>query len=133
MRQLSKHFDVPFSAAKTYEAWVSSDSVIPPATSMLVEPWVGGHYRFFCDTPEFKASTDGTFSVVEPNERVVYTWQWDGEAAVTEVDVRFTDNGNGGCAIELAHTGFADDDSRARHDAGWDSYVAGLIEHMGKA
>lgn len=132
MRQISKRYETPHSREQVYAAWVSSDSVVPPATSMLVEPWVGGHYRFFCDTPEFKASTDGTFSIVEANERVVYTWQWEGEDTVTEVDVRFSDVDGGGCVVDLVHTGFADDDSQARHDAGWDAYVAGLIEHMGQ-
>jgi len=41
---LEKHYDLPYPPAKVYAAWVSSDTVIPPATAMDINPIVGGHF-----------------------------------------------------------------------------------------
>lgn len=120
---------LPFPASDVYAAWVSSETVIPPATDMDIDPKVGGHYRLIIDMPDFKSRCDGVFSVVDPGKRVVYSWQWQGDEEVTEIDVRF-DETDGGTRITIAHSGFTSDKSRDNHDHGWDSYLTGLEAHL---
>ena len=48
---VEKTYDFPFPPDRVYAAWVSSDTVIPPATAMDIEPKVGGHYFSLCESP----------------------------------------------------------------------------------
>jgi len=51
---INKRYDFPFPLEKVYANWVSSNTVIAPATSMDIPPEVGGHYPLIMDTPEFE-------------------------------------------------------------------------------
>jgi uncharacterized protein YndB with AHSA1/START domain len=53
---LKKTYELSFPLEMVYDAWVSSDTVIPPATAMDVKPVVGGHYRLIMQTPEFNGN-----------------------------------------------------------------------------
>ncbi len=130
--KIRKNYDLPFPPARVYDAWTSSETVIPPATGMDINPVVGGHYRLIVDAPEQIMFNEGTFSVVEPGERLKYTWEWNGDGAVTEIEVLFAE-GEEGTSLHLTHSGFASSESMAMHDTGWDSYVEGLKAHLEEA
>ncbi len=121
---------LPFPVSTVYAAWISSDTVIPPATAMDIDAKVGGHYRLIIDTPDFKSRCEGTFSVVEPEKCVVYSWQWEGDDEATQIDVRFADDRNG-TEVTIRHAGFTDEQSRTSHDLGWDSFLVGLEAYLG--
>ncbi len=116
---------LPFAPSTIYAAWISSDTVIPPATEMDIDPHIGGHYRLIIDTPDFKSRCEGAFLHLEPDRRLTYTWQWQGDEEKTEIDVRFAADGDGTC-VSLCHSGFVDEQSRSNHDHGWDSFFVGL-------
>lgn len=118
---------LPFSPERVYAAWVSSDTVIPPATKMDVLPKLGGHYRLTAQNDTM--SNEGVFLDVEPNRRLVYTWQWSGDEEITRIEVHFSPHTDG-TELRLQHTGFVTEASRSNHDNGWTSYVAGLIEFI---
>jgi len=123
--EIQKSYELPFPVADVYAAWVSSDTVIPPATAMDVLPEVGGHYRLLMEMPDFTGKNEGEFLIVEPDQRVVYTWEWNGDGEVSTIDVRFIATETG-TRIELHHTGFTKPESVENHDAGWDSYIEGF-------
>ena len=127
--QLEKTYELPFAVDVVYSAWVSSATVIPPATAMDVKPEVGGHYRLIMETADFTGRNDGVFSRVEPNQRVTYTWQWNNDGEVTEIDVRFCKVGSG-TRLELRHSGFQSQNSVDNHDMGWDSYIQGFTDYL---
>lgn len=127
--KILKTFKLPFSRETVYAAWVSSDTVIPPATSMEINPVKGGHYRLLMQTPDVSMRNEGTFLDVDPGKNVRYTWEWNGDGEVTEIDVTFVEAADGSQVL-LRHSGFSDEQSRAMHDAGWDSYISGLIADM---
>ncbi len=122
---------LPFPVSDVYAAWVSSETIIPPATAMEIEPRVGGHYRLIINTPDFKSRCEGTFLIVELEQRVVYSWQWQGDEEVTKIDVRFHEAGEG-TKITIVHLGFTSEQSRTNHDQGWDSYLDGLEAHLAR-
>ena len=128
--ELTKRYELAFDLKVVYTAWVSSSTVIAPATSMDIEPVVGGHYRLIMDTPEFSGKNEGEFSLVEPQQRVVYTWEWNGDGEVTEIDVRFEATA-AGTKILIHHTGFMFDESVTNHDHGWDGYMVGFDHFLG--
>ena len=129
VKPIAKSYLLPFPVDRVYRAWTASDTVIPPATAMDIDPRVGGHYRLIMERPGFTARSEGTFSQVVPNERLTYSWEWNSDGEVTEIDVRFAGHPDG-TALQLSHSGFAKQESRDMHDAGWDSYVDGLIKFL---
>ena len=126
---LEQSYVAPFTPDDAYAAWVSSDTVIPPATAMEIEPVVGGHYRLIMETPDGVSRNEGRFLAVEPGRHVRYTWEWNGDGEVTEIDVTFAPAPEG-AAITIRHTGFQSEQSRDMHAAGWDSYITGFIAHV---
>ena len=69
----------------------------------------------------------GTFLVVEPGRRLVYTWLFDHvePPLPTTVEVTLTPVGRG-TRVRLRHHGFAEQLTRDRHAAGWAHYQTRL-------
>lgn len=128
---IEKTYELPFPPQQVYAAWVSSDTVIAPATSMDINPVVGGHYRLIMENPEFTGKNEGEFLIVEPNRHVRYTWEWNNDGEITEIDVVFSESPTG-TRIVLQHTGFKHAESAEMHASGWDSYINGLTEFLEK-
>jgi uncharacterized protein YndB with AHSA1/START domain len=122
---LEKRYELPFPPERVYAAWVSSDTVIPPATAMDINPVVGGHYRLTAEMPDYVGRNEGQFLVVEPGRHLRYTWEWNSDGEVTEIDVTFTETDDG-TRIDLAHSGFQKEESVAPHSSGWDRYIVGF-------
>ena len=72
-------------------------------------------------------TTRGTFLVVEPCRRLVYTWLFDHvePPLPTTVEVTLTPVGRG-TRVRLHHHGFAEQLTRDRHAAGWAHYLTRL-------
>ncbi|MFK7913251.1 MAG: SRPBCC domain-containing protein, partial [Pseudomonadales bacterium] len=115
--------------ARVYAAWVSSATVIAPATAMDIDPRPGGHYRLLMEMPDFTGRNEGIFSIVEPNQRVRYSWEWNGDGEVTEVEVRFMASG-ADTEVHITHSGFSSAASRDNHRSGWDSYIEGFCAFL---
>lgn len=127
---IEARYQLPFPTPLVYSAWISPSTVIAPATAMDINPVVGGHYRLLIDTPEFKSRAEGTFSDLQTNRHVRYTWEWDNNGEVTEIDVRFSPSADNTTQIDLVHSGFISAESHDMHRAGWDSYMEGLIAFL---
>ena len=125
--QIDSTWYLPFPPSEVYAAWVSNDTVIPPATRMDIKAEVGGHYRLTAAGDDFVASNEGTFLVVEQNKRLIYTWHWQGDDETTEVEAQFKAHPEG-TELHLLHGRFDTNESLTNHDNGWNSYVAGLRE-----
>jgi glutathione S-transferase len=123
--KIDKHYELPFPPHNVYEAWVCSDTVIPPATRMDVNPTVGGHYRLYMEMEDRCSRAEGLFFSVTPDRHVRYTWEWDRDGEITEIDVTF-DSAANGTVLHIRHSGFRKQASRDMHDTGWDDYVEQL-------
>jgi uncharacterized protein YndB with AHSA1/START domain len=130
--KIEKSYNLPFPRNQVFAAWISSETVISPATRMNVDPRVGGHYKLFMETPDFTAKCEGRFSKIVEDEFLQYSWEWNGDGETSEIAVKFSDHENG-THIELIHEKFTKQESVAMHDAGWDSYVGGLRELLENA
>ena len=129
---IEKDVELPFPPAAVYAAWVSSDTVIPPATAMDIDPVVGGHYRLLVKDEQWDTRNEGTFLAVEEGKHLRYTWEWDNNGDVTEIDVRF-EACPAGTRLLLVHSGFESQESCDNHSAGWDGHFPQLIAFMHKA
>ena len=123
--QIDSTWYLPFPPAKVYAAWVSNDTVIPPATRMDIKAEVGGHYRLAAAGDDFTATNEGEFLEVEKDKRLLYSWHWQGDEETTQVEAQFNPHPEG-TELRLRHGTFTTKESLVNHDNGWNSYVAGL-------
>ena len=95
---------------------------------------VGGRYRIQMKKPDGEThTTTGLYKEIVPNQRLVFTWGWEGpdrfETLVT-VEFRETD---GGTELLLTHERFTDTGSRDMHREGWEGCLASLERRLAKA
>jgi uncharacterized protein YndB with AHSA1/START domain len=91
-----------------------------------LDPRPGGFYRVRMNRDTVAL---GEYVAVEPPSRVVFTWGWEGDAAVppgsTTVEITLRDEGEG-TILRLRHSGFTTDEAAASHREGWAMYVERL-------
>lgn len=93
-----------------------------------LDPHPGGTFR--CEIND-RAVARGEYVAVERPERVVFTWGWEGEDAVTEpgsstVEVLLTP-GDGGTRLRLVHRDLPSAEVAERHREGWGHYAERLV------
>jgi uncharacterized protein YndB with AHSA1/START domain len=127
--RLERTFDAP--AQSVFEAWMSpevlrrwwpagADWETPVAE---VDARVGGRLRLVMRSPdgeEFGGS--GEYREINPPERLVFTWTWDGHEGHEGpqlVEVDFHDRGDGTTTVLLTNRGVRDEEELRSHREGW--------------
>lgn len=112
-----------FTDAALYRRWKGQDAELDPRPGGLYRVQMPGN-----------ATAEGSFLIIEPPHRVVFTWGWVGNAEVppgsTTVEVTFTLDGEE-TVVHLAHLGLKTESSRDEHAAGWHHYLARLTVAAG--
>ena len=125
---LKRRFKAP--PAKVFAAWTDPEKIkrwmgpadfkTPQAES---DARVGGRYRFAMRSPDGEAHVvGGVFREVVTNEKLVFTWAWNAapgdEPYESLVTVLFKPDGDG-TLLTLTHEQLFDEESRDRHEKGW--------------
>lgn len=86
-----------------------------------VDAQVGGRYRLVMRSPEgSEHPVGGEFLVIDPPDRLVYSWAWENNpASVTRVTYDLRDGDDGGTRLTLTHDRFSEVTVRDRHGIGW--------------
>ncbi len=127
-----------FKAAveRVYAAWTDAEQMkrwfapgtmtVPGAEADVRE---GGRYRVQMSEGgsdcEFH-TTGGVYREVIPNERLVFTWQWEGSELETVVTLEFKSLSANETELTLIHEGFDNEDTRDKHGQGWEGCLAKL-------
>ena len=96
----------------------------------------GGSYLL--SWPQMGWNLRGSFTAVEPGQRLAFTWNWDHEPDLPErqVDVRF-EPVDAGTRLTITHGTYSDSDTdqqdRQSHLAGWQHFSTRLAEVVGGA
>ena len=102
-------------------------------TAAEVDLQVGGRYRLANRFPDGTVIwIAGSFELIEPPRRLVYTWAHEpfaDETLHTRVTVRF-DPKPEGTEIIIIHQRFTDEAVRDAHSAGWTGCLDGLCRHF---
>jgi uncharacterized protein YndB with AHSA1/START domain len=119
---------IPAPQAVVFRAWTDPAELRrwwgPPGfscPSAEIDLRVGGRYRIAMQPPDGEVIyLSGTFKLIEPPRRLVYSWRWEAAAEPVEtlVTVEFHARGQA-TEIVLHHRLFADAAVRDRHDGGW--------------
>ena len=95
-------------------------------TQAELEPRPGGVYRVIMRDG---VEASGEFLEVDPPRRLVFSWGWNHDHAVspgsTRVEVTLAEE-DGGTRVVLRHAGLPDSDQRSHHRGGWEMYLTRL-------
>jgi uncharacterized protein YndB with AHSA1/START domain len=113
--------------------WAVGPDWETPAADVDLRP--GGRYRLTMRDPGAGAehTVGGEYLEVRRPDRLTYTWAWEHETggpdigAPSRVTVAFVPDG-GGTRVEIVHSGFPSEESRARHEHGWNAVLENLAK-----
>ena len=117
----------PASVERVFKAWTDANQLgqwFAPSddctTKANVDLRVGHQYRLAITHKGGNVHTIlGTYRVIDPPRKLVYTWRWEGgPAADTLVTVDFTPDGDA-TKVTITHEQFLDAEARDKHNEGW--------------
>lgn len=91
----------------------------------------GGRYRFSGDSARLGTfEVTGTYRIVEPPRRLVYTWSpdWEDGARNSTVEITLAPTQRG-TRVRVVHTGFLTPEARDAHAGGWPTVLRHLASH----
>ncbi|MBI2718791.1 MAG: SRPBCC domain-containing protein [Rhizobiales bacterium] len=123
--------------SKVFAAWTDASLIrkwFAPGTMKVsaasADARVGGSYSIAMKGEEAAPTVTGEYREVVKNQRLVFTWGWEGDPSPkTLVTVTFRD-AKGGTKVVVKHARFADENSRARHLDGWNGCLANLKTYL---
>lgn len=135
--QIRRTFAAP--RQKVFEAWTEAERLTrwmcrvteQHSTNLLeLDVRVGGRYRLEVTTPEgSRMLLSGTYREVKPPERLVFTWQWEGDPDFGETLVTIDFHARGETTeLVLTHERFLNSERRDRHTLGWNGCFDRLQE-----
>lgn len=109
--------------------WWGPPGVTCPEAHVDLRP--GGEYRIANRFADGRLVwIRGRFEVVDPPQRLVYTWQVGDApapgAAIERVTVHFESAGAGSTEVIVTHERIPNEETRRGHAAGWDGCLDGL-------
>jgi glutathione S-transferase len=95
---------------------------------------VGGKYRWDLFNQEGEEmSVFGEYQELVPGKKIVFTWKWDDhenwETHNSVVTVELSDR-DGGTEVRLTHEKLPSEESRDRHNEGWNSVLDRLEKYL---
>jgi uncharacterized protein YndB with AHSA1/START domain len=137
MYQLSitQEFNAPVS--HLFNAWrkpellklwfAPGDMTVPEAHADVSE---GGNYRIVMqETDGTQHIVGGTYQKIIPNERMEFSWQWEGSPNSTHVVLLFKPLDDNRSSLELIHSEFSQQEDCDKHEMGW----KGCLHNLPKA
>jgi len=125
--------------AETWTAWTEPELVarwFAPGTMQAevldYDVRSGGKYRIRMRNDDDSTHTvTGKFVEVVPQQRLVMSWAWEGDATTqSKVQVEF-EASDRGTRIRILHEGLPNKESAARHSEGWIGCLDNLRERIG--
>ena len=114
--------------------WWGPESV--RTRNLVADPRVGGEYRWDLTSPEGEEMTVfGEYRELVPGKKIVFTWKWDDDENWKEhnsvVTVELSDR-DGGTELRFIHEKLPSEESRDRHNEGWNSVLDRLEKFFNK-
>ncbi|HXA46597.1 MAG TPA: SRPBCC domain-containing protein [Burkholderiaceae bacterium] len=128
---LNKRCNAP--VARVFAAWSTAEMLkrwFGPGTVGVAEAQVdfrvGGVYRIVMRHDDGRTHiVNGAYRQIVANERLCFSWQWEGSEAVTEVELTFRAAGQQ-TDLTLLHREFPTVESRDQHNEGWQGCLVKL-------
>ena len=139
--QIKRIIDAPRN--RVYAAWTDPAQLRDwfgpedvQTEDLIVDARVGGAFRWDLTSSEGeKMSCRGEYRELQPNKKIVFTWQWqddeDWENRESVVTVELSDC-DGGTELRLSHEQLPNEQSRDGHTRGWTSALDKLERFVSK-
>ena len=138
MNQLKLSEILPAPLSRVFAAWCDVDKLrqwfapgdmtVPEAVADI-RP--GGRYRIVMEEPGGRRHIiSGQYREISPNERLRFSWQWEGNPSVTEVEVAFRAIDAERTELTLIHSDFPNEDARDGHGKGWAACLVKLRRYL---
>jgi uncharacterized protein YndB with AHSA1/START domain len=116
----------PASVERVFKAWTDANQLgqwFAPSddytTKASVDLRVGHEYHIAIAHKGGNVhNVIGTYRVIDPPRKLVYTWRWDGASADTLVTVDFAPEGEA-TKVTITHEQFTNTEDRDKHNEGW--------------
>ena len=114
---------------KLLQKWFAPGNMTVPQASANVKK--GGSYLIVMHDGDSKTDhiIGGKYQEVVNNERLVFTWQWQGNPVATKVKVLFTALTDNTSTLTLTHSEFVSQEECDKHNMGW----IGCLNNLPKA
>jgi uncharacterized protein YndB with AHSA1/START domain len=114
--------------------WWGPESV--QTRNFVAETRVGGKYRWdLINQEDEEMSVFGEYLELVPGKKIVFTWKWDDDEVWEKRDsivtVELSDR-DGGTELRLTHEQLPSEESRDRHNEGWNSVLDRLEKFFSK-
>jgi uncharacterized protein YndB with AHSA1/START domain len=139
--EIVRFINVP--ADRVYEAWTDPAQLrqwFGPENvrtrNITADVRVGGKYRWDLTSPEGEEmSAFGEYKELVPGKRIVFTWRWDDDEAwenrTSVVTIKLFER-PGGTELRFRHEQLPSEESRDRHNDGWNSLLDRLEQFFSK-
>lgn len=125
---------IPASRDAVFDAWLDPETLsqfMTPGPEMTVpkvevDGRVGGKFLVVMKSGEKEIPHHGEYREIDRPRRLVFTWLSPFADGDSEVTLTFRESGPQQTEITLTHRGFADEETRSRHEGGWTAIVAKL-------
>src|SRR5215469_3638614 len=116
----------PASVERVFKAWTDANQLgqwFAPSddytTKASVDLRIGYEYRIAITHKGGNVhNVVGTYRLIEPPRKLIYTWRWEGAPADTLVTVDFATEGDA-TKVTITHEQFLTTEDRDRHNEGW--------------
>jgi uncharacterized protein YndB with AHSA1/START domain len=131
--RMKRTYDAP--AQRVFDAWTSEEVMrrwfhgkpdweTPEAE---VDLRVGGAVRVVMRDPQedVEYGGGGHYTVIDPPNRLAFTWVWDSEPHETLIEIEFEET-DGVTTVRFVHSGLWDEEAVRSHEQGWGNCFDGL-------
>jgi uncharacterized protein YndB with AHSA1/START domain len=87
---------------------------------------IGGRFTIIMVDGEKEIPHAGTYKVIDPYSRIMFTWESPHSADGSIVTLNFTPVGTGATDVELVQVKFSNEQSRDGHTKDWTAILASL-------
>jgi len=139
--EIKRFINAPRS--RVYQAWTDPAQLKQwwgpenvETRNFVTDARVDGKYRWDLVNQEGEEmSVFGEYRELVPGKKIVFTWKWDDDENWEEhnsvVTVEFSDR-DGGTEVRLVHEKLPSEESRDRHNEGWNSVLDRLEKFFNK-
>jgi uncharacterized protein YndB with AHSA1/START domain len=129
--------------ARVYAAWTNPAQLKEwwgpegvRTRNLTADVRVGGTYRWDLTSPDGEDMTVfGEYRELVPGKKIVFTWKWDDDEIwqnrTSLVTVELSDR-DGGTELRLTHVQLPSEESRDRHNDGWNSVLDRLEKFINR-
>lgn len=138
--RMKRSFAAP--AQRVFDAWTSEEVMRRwfhaahdwETSAAEVDLRVGGSVRVVMRNPHEDAEYGGggRYTVIDPPNRLAFTWVWDREPHETLIEIEFEET-DGVTEVRFTHTGLLDEEALRSHEEGWGKCFDNLEQALGGA